>query len=87
MLRLNLVRQISLEDIGRMYGVAQSTASRWLASARDQVRAEVTRLLRQRLGASPDEIASLAGVMASQIDLSISRLLSPADIHAAGRDP
>jgi RNA polymerase sigma-70 factor (ECF subfamily) len=85
-LRLNLVSQISLQDIGKMYGVAQSTASRWLASARDQVQAEVTRLLRQRLGASPDEIASLAGEMASQIDLSISRLLSPADVHAARRD-
>jgi RNA polymerase sigma-70 factor (ECF subfamily) len=86
-LRLNLVSRISLEDIGKMYGVAQSTASRWLASARDQVQAEITRLLRQRLGVSPDEIASLAGVMASQIDLSISRLLGPADIHAPHRDP
>jgi len=85
-LRLHLVSQISVQDIGKMYGVAQSTASRWLASARDQVQTEVTRLLRQRLGASPDEIASLAGVMASQIDLSISRLLSPADIRAAGDD-
>jgi RNA polymerase sigma-70 factor, ECF subfamily len=85
-LRLNLVSRISLEDIGRMYGVAQSTASRWLASARDQVQAEVTRLLRQRLGATPDEIASLAGVMASQIDLSISRLLRSGDVHSARHD-
>jgi len=85
-LRLNLVSQISLQDIGKMYGVAQSTVSRWLASARDQVHAEVTRLLRKRLGASPDEIASLAGVMASQIDLSISRLLSPVDVQAVRRD-
>jgi len=85
-LRLHLVSQISVQDIGKMYGVAQSTASRWLASARDQVQTEVTRLLRQRLGASPDEIASLAGVMASQIDLSISRLLSPGDIRAARGD-
>ena len=85
-LRLNLVSRISLEDIGRMYGVAQSTVSRWLANARHQVLTEVTRLLRQRLGATPDEIASLAGVMASQIDLSISRLLRPADVHSARHD-
>ena len=81
LLRLQLVSQISVENIGKMYGVAQATASRWLAGARDRVQTEVTRLLRERLRASPDEIASLAGVVASQIDLSISRLLSPADIR------
>jgi RNA polymerase sigma-70 factor, ECF subfamily len=80
LLRLHLLSQISVEKIGKMYGVAQATASRWLANARDQVQTEVTRLLRERLGASPDEIASLAGAVASQIDLSISRLLSPADV-------
>lgn len=80
LLRLQLVGQVSVENIGKMYGVAQATASRWLASARDRVQTEVVRLLRERLGASPDEIASLAGVVASQIDLSISRLLSPADV-------
>jgi hypothetical protein len=72
---------ISVEKIGKMYGVAQATASRWLATARDHVQTEVTRLLRERLGASPDEIASLAGTIASQIDVSISRLLSPADVN------
>jgi hypothetical protein len=35
-------------------------------------------LLRERLGASPEEIASLVGVVASQLDLSMSRLLGPA---------
>jgi RNA polymerase sigma-70 factor (ECF subfamily) len=81
LLRLQLVSQVSVESIGKMYGVAQATASRWLASARDRVQTEVVRLLRERLGASPDEIASLAGVVASQIDLSISRLLRPADVQ------
>lgn len=81
LLRLQLVSQISVENIGKMYGVAQATASRWLASARDRLQTEVVRLLRERLGASPDEIASLAGVVASQIDLSISRLLSPDDVR------
>lgn len=81
LLRLQLVSQISVENIGKMYGVAQATASRWLATARDRVQTEVVRLLRERLGASPEEIASLAGVVASQIDLSISRLLRPADVQ------
>lgn len=81
LLRLQLVGQVSVENIGKMYGVAQATASRWLASARDRVQTEVTRLLRERLGASPEEIASLVDVVASQLDLSISRLLSPDDVR------
>lgn len=81
LLRLHLVSQISVENIGKMYNVAQATASRWLASARDRVQTQVIRLLRERLHASPDEIASLAGVVASQIDLSISRLLRPDDVR------
>ena len=81
LLRLHFVSHVSVEKIGKMYGVAQATASRWLASARDRVQTEVMRLLRERLGASPDEVASLVRVVASQIDLSISRLLSPADVQ------
>jgi len=77
LLKLHLVSGLSVEAIGKMYGVAQATASRWLKSARETVSDEVTRLLRGRLHASPDELASLAGLVASQIDVSISRLLAP----------
>ena len=79
LLRLHLVGGLSVENIGKMYGVSQATASRWLKSARDTVSDEVTRLLRERMHASPDELASLAGLVASQIEVSISRLLGPGD--------
>ena len=74
-LRLHLVSRISVESIGKMHGVSQSTASRWLAEARDAVATEVTRLLRDRIGARASEMRSLAGLVASQLDLSMSRLL------------
>ncbi|HSY38666.1 MAG TPA: sigma-70 family RNA polymerase sigma factor [Polyangia bacterium] len=75
LLRLQLVRGISVEKIGKMYGVSQSTASRWLAEAREAIRDEMDRLMRGRLDLSRDELASLAGLVASQLDLSMSRLL------------
>lgn len=75
LLRLQLVRGISVEKIGKMYGVSQSTASRWLAEARETIRDELDRLMRGRLDVSRDELASLAGLVASQLDLSMSRLL------------
>jgi RNA polymerase sigma-70 factor (ECF subfamily) len=58
-----------------MYGVSQSTASRWLADARETIRDELNRLLKSRLDVSRGELASLAGLVASQLDLSMSRLL------------
>jgi RNA polymerase sigma-70 factor (ECF subfamily) len=77
LMRLHLVSGMSVESIGKMYNVSQSTASRWLASARETVAAEVERLLRDRLQLARSEMASLAGLVASRLDLSISRILAP----------
>lgn len=74
-LLLQVVRNVSVGSIGKMYGVSQSTASRWLAQAREAILAEVQRLLKERLNIPTDEIESLAGLVASQMDLSMSRLL------------
>ncbi|HVZ72475.1 MAG TPA: sigma-70 family RNA polymerase sigma factor [Polyangia bacterium] len=75
LMRLHLVSGVSVEGIGKMYNVSQSTASRWLAAARDAVAAEVQRLLGERLRLGRSEMASLAGLVASQLDLSMSRIL------------
>lgn len=74
-LHLHLCGRVTVESIGKMYGVSQSTASRWLADARGAVSEEVTRRLRERLGLGPSELRSLAGLVASQLELSMSRLL------------
>jgi len=75
LMRLHLVSGVSVESLGKMHNVSQSTASRWLASAREVVGAEVERLLGDRLSLARSEMASLAGLVASQIDLSMSRIL------------
>jgi RNA polymerase sigma-70 factor (ECF subfamily) len=75
LLRLHLVQGLSVSSIGAMYGVAQSTASRWLAEARARVAAQIERALRDRLRLSAGEMASLAALVASQLNVSMSRLL------------
>ena len=80
-LRLHLCSRVTVDSIGKMYGVAQSTASRWLLQARQAVSDEALRLLRERLGLRPSELHSLAGLVASQIDVSVSRLLAPQDVE------
>jgi len=76
LLRLQLVNGLSVEKIGTMFGVSQPTASRWLAAARESLLADVKAALASRLGSSSEELASLAALVASRIDLSLSQLLS-----------
>jgi len=75
LLRLHLVNGVTLDKIGKMFDVSQATASRWLAAARATVLDDVKATLSARLGATPEELASLAGVVASRLDLSLSLLL------------
>jgi len=77
LLRLHLVNGVSLEKIGTMFSVSQPTASRWLAAARTKLLDDVKQALAPRLGTSSAELASLAGMVASRIDLSLSTLLKP----------
>jgi RNA polymerase sigma-70 factor (ECF subfamily) len=74
-LRLQLVSGLSAEKIGTMFGVTQPTVSRWLAAAREALLDDIKATLGQQLGTSSDELASLAGMVASRLDLSLSTLL------------
>jgi RNA polymerase sigma-70 factor (ECF subfamily) len=73
--RMHLVEGLSLERIGKAYRVHQSTVSRWLAEARQRVLAEAKRRLREDLDVAPNEFESLARILVSQLDLSLSQAL------------
>jgi RNA polymerase sigma-70 factor (ECF subfamily) len=75
-LRLHLVNGVTVEKIGKMLSVSQSTASRLLAAARQVLLQDIQQSLRERLNLPSDELASIAGMVASQIDLSLSNLLA-----------
>ncbi|HEX4406218.1 MAG TPA: sigma-70 family RNA polymerase sigma factor [Polyangia bacterium] len=77
-LRLHLVSGLSVAQVGQMYGVSQSTASRWLADAREKVQSEMVERLQDKTGLARTDIHSLAALVASQLDLDMSRLLPPA---------
>jgi RNA polymerase sigma-70 factor (ECF subfamily) len=76
--RLYVVDGLSLDRIAKMYSVAQSTVSRWLANARKGILAEAKRVLYEEMRIAPEEYDSLARLLASEMDLSISRLLGEA---------
>ena len=74
-LRLHIVNGLTVEAIGKMYGFSQATASRRLAAARETLLADVKATLAGRLGAESEEVASLARLVASGLDVSLSALL------------
>jgi RNA polymerase sigma-70 factor, ECF subfamily len=89
-MHLNFVRGISLERIGMMYQVNQSTVSRWLGTARQSLRKQTWQRLARRNHLNPDEVSSLYRLLSDELDLSVFRLLSECELdnHTPdGRDP
>jgi RNA polymerase sigma-70 factor (ECF subfamily) len=73
--RLYLIDGLSVERISKIYGVSHSTVSRWLAKARETVIAEARRVLREEMHLSPEEFDSVADLVMSRLDLSVSQIL------------
>ncbi|HKA89466.1 MAG TPA: sigma-70 family RNA polymerase sigma factor [Haliangiales bacterium] len=74
-LRLSFVEGMRLAQIGRLYQVHESTASRWVKQAVDAVAAEARRRLVARLSLSPETLDSVSRMVMSNLDLSIARIL------------
>jgi RNA polymerase sigma-70 factor (ECF subfamily) len=75
LLRLRLVDGAEVDRIAAMYSVHRTTVTRWLADSRAALLAETRRILTAELGATPSELDSLAGLVRSQLHVSLVRLL------------
>jgi len=74
-LRLSYVDGVKHVQLGRLYGVHETTAARWVAQAAADV-AEATRTrLMTRLALSPASMDSVTRMVLSNLDLSIGRIL------------
>jgi RNA polymerase sigma-70 factor (ECF subfamily) len=78
LLRLHFVDGLTLDQLATKLGIHRTTVARRVAAAREAIADEARRLLRAELGASEAELESLAGVMRSQIELSLPGLLRQA---------
>jgi RNA polymerase sigma-70 factor (ECF subfamily) len=76
LLRLHYISRMSLDAIARMYHVHRATVVRWLASIRDEVETAVRLRLWEEVGVSPAEFRSLWNAVRSEVDVSLSRLLT-----------
>lgn len=71
--RLHLLDGLSLDEIGRLYGVNKSSVSRWLSAARAHLLDTARSELAARL--APGDLASLVRAFRGNLDLSLTRLL------------
>jgi len=75
LLRLRFADGVEPAQLGRLYRVRESTASRWVTEALAEVAADASRRLIERLALAPSAAGSIARLVTSELDLGIARLL------------
>ncbi len=88
-LRLHLFGGMTVEQVGKVYGVHRATATRWLAKLRAQLLKDTQASLRKRLQVSQDEFDGLMELIQSRLDVSMQRVLETMDVDSssAGAEP
>jgi RNA polymerase sigma-70 factor (ECF subfamily) len=74
-LRYHAIDQLTIDQIGALYGVHRVTAFRWVEQARAAVLAATRTALKARLDLSEPALDSVLGAIASRLDASVERLL------------
>jgi RNA polymerase sigma-70 factor (ECF subfamily) len=83
LLRLNLVHGVSGTALATMYGVHRATAKRWLADAREVLMGRTKEHLQRELGLDATELRSAMDLARSRLELSLQRVLGPAEDEPA----
>lgn len=89
LLRLAFVDGMTSDAIGSVYSVHRATAARWVASARDRLRARTRRRMMDRLGVGQADLQSIMRLIQSQLDVSVRRCLAeepPSSEHSEGAE-
>jgi RNA polymerase sigma-70 factor (ECF subfamily) len=76
LLRLNFFERLSADAIGAMHGVSGRTVHRWIAEIRERIVIETRRLLNQRMPLTDSQFESVVGLVASELEVSVRRLLA-----------
>jgi RNA polymerase sigma-70 factor (ECF subfamily) len=75
-LRYHLVDGWTIDQLGARYATHRSTASRWLAAARAELRAGIRSRLAAQLVISESQVDSIVALVTSRIEVSLDRLLA-----------
>ena len=75
-LRMGLIHQLSIDQLGKILGVHRATAARRLAAARERLVALTLARLKTSLALDDAELRSLQREVDTHVDVSLSRLLA-----------
>lgn len=81
LLRLHALDAVGIDGIALTLGVHRSTAARRLAKLRATIAADTRGRLRT-MGLSPGDLDSVLGIVDEGLELTLSRMLAPADAEA-----
>jgi RNA polymerase sigma-70 factor (ECF subfamily) len=84
LLRLHFIDRVSLDGLARLFHVHRATIARRISRARDAIVEHAREDLRRRLAIAPAEFESLMGLLASRLELSVTRLLEASSSDAPG---
>jgi RNA polymerase sigma-70 factor (ECF subfamily) len=76
LLRQHILDELTIDDLAKLYRVHRATCARWLADARADLGKQTRKRLVAALGTPSDELESVLRFLDSDIELSISRILS-----------
>jgi RNA polymerase sigma-70 factor, ECF subfamily len=76
LLRLHLVERVTIDELAVLYQIHRATAARQIERARERIASATRQRLARATALGGDELRELAALVASQLDLSLSRVLS-----------
>ncbi|CAN5912958.1 hypothetical protein BH11MYX2_BH11MYX2_25480 [soil metagenome] len=76
LLRLHLLHDLSIDEIGAAFSVHRSTAARWLAQVRGDLEDATRARLHEAWKLGDDELSSVLRLVHGQLDISFSRVLA-----------
>jgi RNA polymerase sigma-70 factor (ECF subfamily) len=77
LLRQSVVHGMTVRELARIHGVHHATVARRIAAARSQLVTGTRAILGERLAVSPGELDSIMMLIASRLEVSLSRALTP----------
>jgi RNA polymerase sigma-70 factor (ECF subfamily) len=75
LLRQHFVDGLSVDELGKLYGVHRATAARWVQHAREQLLERTRREFMERARVNARECESVLRLVRSRIDVTLGRLL------------
>jgi RNA polymerase sigma-70 factor (ECF subfamily) len=74
LLQLHYWERLSIDRLGSIYKIGRSTAARWVAHSRDRLLRSIRSELMRSARLTDAEFDSIAALVVSQLDISISRM-------------